>query len=189
MIQKPLFTPLRRGVYALLVMSIFQSAFVLEYPRDPHSPVPTPVKSFNVPPNSPALTQQSKSKILSPAVSPVEPNRASCNHSSFSARTPQKQKPFNPTSSTLSTSAYLTSPLLTPSRTLSYKFPTASSFNDWTNSSMSGSTSVPPSPSSLLRSSPLMAFQGKHSLRVGSEHHVHPDGTDGWYPRNALPGP
>ena len=53
---------------SLLLMSIFQSAFALKYPRDPYPPMSTPVKPFNVPANSPAASQLSKSKILSPTV-------------------------------------------------------------------------------------------------------------------------
>ena len=56
------------GVCSLLLMSIFQSAFALKYPRDPFPPMSTPVKPFNTSANSPAGLQQSKSKILSPAV-------------------------------------------------------------------------------------------------------------------------
>ncbi|KAF9645902.1 hypothetical protein BDM02DRAFT_3189300 [Thelephora ganbajun] len=136
------------GVCALLMMSIFQSAFALKYPRGSFPPMATPVKPFNTPANSPAASQ-SKHKILSPT-----------------KVTPQKQKPFNPASSTLSTSTYLTSPVSTPSRTLNYKLPAASPFNDSKNSNVSMSTSVPPSPSPLL-SSPLMAYRGKHSQSTG----------------------
>jgi hypothetical protein len=71
------FHPLAEGgVCALLMMSIFQSAFALKYPRDPFPPMPTPVKPFNTPANSPAVSQQTKSKILSPTVRPLELNRA-----------------------------------------------------------------------------------------------------------------
>lgn len=59
------------GVCALLMMSIFQSAFALKYPRDPFPPMPTPVKPFNTPANSPALSQ-TKPKILSPTVCHIE---------------------------------------------------------------------------------------------------------------------
>ena len=60
------------GVCALLMSSIFQSAFALTYPRDPFPPMSTPMKPFNTPANSPALSQQTKPKILSPAVRPLE---------------------------------------------------------------------------------------------------------------------
>lgn len=158
------------GVCALLMMSIFQSAFALKYPKDPFPPIPTPVKPFNTPANSPAV---SKHKILSPTA--CSPRNRMCPRvltRVFQKVTPQKQKPFNPASSTLSTSTYLTSPVSTPSRTLNYKLPTASPFNDSTNSNVSMSTGVPPSPSPLL-SSPLMAYRGKHSHTAGSGYRVH----------------
>jgi len=155
-------------VCALLMSSIFQSAFALTYPRDPFPPMSTPMKPFNTPANSPAVSQQTKPKILSPAVCLLELEPTPVTHVALCKVTPQKQRPFNPTSSTLSTSTYLTSPVSTPSRTLNYKFPTASPFNDSTNSNMSMSTSVPPSPSPLL-SSPLMAYRGKHSQSAGSK--------------------
>ena len=156
------------GVCALLMSSIFQSAFALTYPRDPFPPMPTPVKPFSIPANSPAVSQQTKPKILSPAVCPLGFELTSRTHVALYKVTPQKQRPFNPTSSTLSTSTYLTSPVSTPSRTLNYGFPATSPFNDSTNSNMSMSTSVPPSPSPML-SSPLMAYRGKHSQSSGSE--------------------
>ena len=112
-------------------------------------------------------------KIQSPftrGTFPRDSYQPSCTHVGLYKVTPQKQKPFNPASSTLSTSAYLTSPVSTPSRTLNYKFPAASPFNESTNSNMSMSTSVPPSPSPLL-SSPLMAYRGKHPQSAGSGYH------------------
>ena len=58
------------GVCALLMSSIFQSAFALTYPRDPFPPIPTPIKPFSTAANSPAASQ-TKPKILSPAVRPL----------------------------------------------------------------------------------------------------------------------
>lgn len=60
--------PTEGGVCSLLLLSIFQSAFALKYPRDPFPPMSTPIKSFNTSAYSPAASQQSKSKILSPRV-------------------------------------------------------------------------------------------------------------------------
>ena len=131
-------------------------------PRDPYPPMPTPVKPFNVPPNSPAVAQQSKSKTLLRTVCPLKLSCAVEHSLQFSRKaTPQNQDH----SFTLSTSTYHTSPVSTLSRTLNYKSPAAFPFNDSTNSNVSAPRSVPPSPSPLL-SSPLMTYRGKHSQRL-----------------------
>ena len=77
---------------------------------------------FNIPQNSPAVSQQQKSNLISPTVRPLKLSRA------------------------------LVSPVPAPSRALNYKFPAASPFNNSTNPNASMSTNVPPSPSSLLSS-------------------------------------
>jgi len=173
-----LFYPFRRGKRV-------RTALDVDFPirlrtKIPKRPIPTNAhtcEGFQYPSQlTGSLTDKTKDPFTH-SMFPKKSNGPSCTHLDLKKVTPQKQKPFNPSSSTLSTSSYLTSPVSTPSRTLNYKFPAASPFNDSTNSNVSMSTSVPPSPSPLL-SSPLMAYRGKHPQSAGSESTVKFDGTN-----------
>ena len=44
----------------------------VEIPQGPIPPIPVPLKPFNVPPNSLAVSRQSKSGVLSPTVCPLK---------------------------------------------------------------------------------------------------------------------
>ena len=120
-----------------LMMPIFRSAFALGRPRDSYSQTSAPVKLFNIPPNSLAVSQPSKYKNLPPAACRSKFNCALLRSLRFPRKvTPQKQKPPNPASSTLFHPPDIHLPRITRFDSvadlsiLNYEFPGTSPFND-----------------------------------------------------------
>ena len=125
------------GMRVPLMMSIFRSAFALGRPRDSYSPTSAPMKPFNIPPNSLAVSQPSKSKNLPPTACHSKFNCALQRSLRFSRKvTPQKQKPPNPASSTLFHPPDIHLPRISRFDSvvdlsiLNYEFPGTSPFND-----------------------------------------------------------
>ncbi|THH18934.1 hypothetical protein EW146_g2158 [Bondarzewia mesenterica] len=125
--------------FCVLMLNILQASYAIHSPRKPYAPTPSPAK----PPPS---------FLKSPRGGPATPSKRSKLHGLSPSTTPQRQKPFTPSSS------YTPSDPLNLAQSYSLSFSTPSP-----DSSFASSVSLPPSPS------PLAAYRGRQGIAVGRE--------------------